>query len=67
MNNENKLRIIKKSPTSQEYIRAVASIYVLENNIDVEELKTKFDVINRSPIGGILNMVPQKWNSRKQK
>ena len=50
----NKLIIISIEPSESEYMNAIAKQYISENNIDVEEVNNKFDVINGSSIGGIL-------------
>ena len=54
MNEDNKLTIISIEPSEGKYLNAIFKLYCLENNIDVEEVSNKFDVINGSSIGGVL-------------
>ncbi len=54
-----KIKIISISPTPSEYIRAVCKLYIQNNNIDKKEIESKFDIVEGSKIGGMLQSFKQ--------
>lgn len=57
---KNKVRIISIEPTEEQYLSAVMKDFpnqmkrlILEESIDMDKLREKFDIINGSWIGGI--------------